>query len=348
MPADVGRDRDPQLFSASGSGSAIPDPREDICLTDLPLAKAPGAVRVNGPLIGMSISVVVMGTGLVVIQASDLTGVQFSFWRLWCTVVALGVLVGVRAIWFGIRPPPASFKWAIWPGLFSGIAQPLMFTAMKWTSVTDVVLLTSLMPLLVSLVAVRILGERPGGRFLAWSLLAVVGAGIVAFGGSTGIEGNPLGMAMAGVSLIGWAFYMVSLKIARMHLDAFTLLWSIFGIAGVVVTIYVAVTGWDFGTVSNRDWILLAYMTALPGGVGLLLMTWSYRWLPASIPPLVLRAEPVVASGLAWWLLSEPITMVHLVGGGLALTGVICAILSPSGQRLMADERTKAHLTEGI
>ena len=317
-------------------------------MIDLPSKKTVVPVRLNGPLMGMAFSVLVMGTGLVVIQASDLTGVQFSFWRIWCTVAALGVVVAVRAVWFGVRPPPASFKWAIWPGLFAGFAQPTMFTAMKWTSVTDVVLLTSIMPLLVSLVAFPILKERPGGRFLAWSLLAVLGAGIVAYGGSTGIEGNPVGMALAGASLIGWAFYMVYLKIARMHLDAVSLLWSVFVIAGVVVTVYVALTGWDVGTVSGRDRMLLAYMTVLPGGVGLLLMTWSYRWLPANIPPLVLRAEPVVASGLAWWLLSEPITMMHFVGGGLALTGVVCAILSPSGQRLMADEQARADLAEGL
>ena len=317
-------------------------------MTDLPLDKTPGARRLNAPLAGMSIAVVVMSTGLVVIQASDLTGVQFSFWRIWCIVLAFGVIVVVRAVWFGVRPPLASLRWAIWPGLLAGFAQPTMFTAMKLTSVTDVVLLTSLMPLLVSLVAFPILGERPGRRFHLWALLAVAGAGIVVYGGSTGIEGNPLGMAIAGASLIGWAFYMVCLKIARTHLDAFTLLWSIFGVAGVVVTIYVAATGWNIGPVSDRDWILLAYMTAIPGGFGLLLMTWSYRWLPANIPPLILRGEPVLASGLAWWLLSEPITMMHVVGGGLALTGVIGAILSPSGQRLMADEHIKAEIAGGI
>lgn len=307
----------------------------------------PRALRLNAPLAGMSVAVVIMATGLVVIQASDLTGVQFAFWRLWCTVVALGILVVIRAVWFNVRPALASLRWAIWPGLSAGLAQPLMFTGMKLTSVTDVALLTSLMPLLVGLVAVPILGERPGHRFHLWSLLAVSGAAIVVYGGSTGLKGNPLGMVLAGVSLIAWAFYMVYLKIARMHLDAVTLLWSIFGIAAIVVSVYVAATGWGIGPVSRRDWLLLTYMTFIPGVVGLLLMTWSYRWLPANIPPLVLRAEPVVASGLASWLLSEPITIMHLLGGGIALTGVVGAILSPSGQKLMDDEKTRAGLAEG-
>jgi len=316
-------------------------------LTDLPPVLTSRRERPNVPLLAMVASVVIMSTGLIAIQASDLTGVQFSFWRLWCTTLAFGVLVAVRAVWFGVRPSPASLKCTIWPGLAVGVAQPLMFTAMKLTSVTDVVLLTSLMPLLVILVAVPILGERPGGRFLVWALLAVIGAGIVGYGGSTGLGGDPVGIAMACASLVAWAFYMVFLKIARAHLDAVTLMWTIFGIAAIVVTIYVAATGWNTGPVSDRDWLLLAYMTAIPGGTGLMMMTWAYRWLPANIPPLVLRAEPVVASALAWWLLSEPVTTLHLLGGGIALTGVIGAILHPSEHKPKAGEQPVGHRVEG-
>ena len=318
-------------------------------MTDLPSDRtSPVGGRLNLPLTAIAVGVVIMSTGLIAIQSSDLTGVQFSFWRLWAAAVGIGGVVAVRAIWFGIRPSRSSLVRAVWPGLFLGISQPVMFTAVKLTSVTDVVLLTSLMPLLVSLVAVPILGERPGARFRLWAVMAIIGAGIVVYGGSTGLEGNPAGMAMAGASLVGWAFYMVFLKIARMHLDAVVLLWSVFAIGAVTVTVYVASTGWDVGPVTIRDWLLIAYDTAVSGGVGLFLLTWSFRWLPANIPPLVLRAEPVLASSLAWWLLSEPITLMHFVGGGVALTGVIGAILSPSGQRLLTDERIKADLVEGI
>ena len=318
-------------------------------MTDLPSGTTrPGESRLNLPLAAVTIGVLIMSTGLVAIQASDMTGVQFSFWRLWAAVVAIGAVVVVRAIWFGVRPPLSSLRWAVWPGLFLGFSQPVLFTAMKLTSVTDVVLLASLLPLLVSVIAIPILGERPGNRFRLWAVLAVIGAGMVVYGGSTGLEGNPAGMALAGVSLIGWALYLVYLKIARMHLDTLVLLWSVFAIGAVAVTVYMAVTGWNIGPVTNRDWLLVVYETVMAGGIGLILLTWSFRWLPANIPPLVLRVEPLVASGLAWWLLAEPITLMHFVGGGIALTGVVGAILSPSGQRLMADERAKANLSEGI
>ena len=286
-----------------------------------------------------------MSTGLIAVQSSDLTGIQFSFWRMWGAVGVLGLLAAVRAIWFGIRPPLSSLRWAVWPGLFLGFAQPLFFTAMKLTSVADVVLLNSLVPLLVSLIAIPILGERPGARFRLWTVLAVFGAAMVVYGGSTGIEGNPAGMGLALVSLIGWSFYLVFLKIARMHLDTIVLLWSVFATGSVGVTVYMAATGWGIGPATSRDLLLVAYTVILPGGVGVFLLTWSFRWLPANIPPLALRAEPVMAAALAWWLLSEPITLMHFIGGGIALVGVAGGILSPSGQRLMADERIKTGLS---
>lgn len=290
----------------------------------------------------MCLSVLLMSTGLIAVQSSDLAGVQFSFWRLWTAVVLLGSLAAVRAVWFGVRTPLSQLRKAVWPGLALGFAQPLFFTSMKLTSVTDVVLLSSLIPLIVSLIAIPLLGERPGNRFRGWTVLAVVGAALVVWGGSAGVEGNPAGMAMAVVSVVSWSLYLVLLKIARNHIeDTVLLLWSIFTISALAVTVYTAASGWDIGPASGRDLLLVLYASLIPGGVGVFLMVWSFRWLPANIPPLVLRAEPVISSALAWWLLSEPIALMHYIGGGVSLIGVIGAILSPSGQRLMANERTK-------
>ena len=299
--------------------------------------------RSNLPLAAMCSSVLLMSTGLMAVQASGLAGVQFSFWRLWTAVILLGALAAVRAVWFGVRPPLSQLRKAVWPGLALGFAQPIFFTSMKLTSVADVVLLSSLIPLIVSLIAIPLLGERPGNRFRGWTVLAVVGAALVVYGGSAGVGGNPAGMAAAVISVISWSLYLVLLKIARNHIeDTVLLLWSIFTISALGVTVYTAAAGWDIGPASGRDLLLVLYASLIPGGVGVFLMVWSFRWLPANIPPLALRAEPVASSALAWWLLSEPVTLMHYIGGGVSLIGVIGAILSPSGQRLMANERNKA------
>ena len=56
-----------------------------------------GAARSNLPLAAICLSVLLMSTGLISVQASDLAGVQFSFWRLWTGVVLLGAVAADAA-----------------------------------------------------------------------------------------------------------------------------------------------------------------------------------------------------------------------------------------------------------
>ena len=307
------------------------------------------ALRGDGlgiPLLAMATSIFIMSTGLVAIKATSLGGLQFSLWRLWIGAAALGLVVVWRlAARPEARPSLSSLRWAILPGLLVAFAQPAFVVSAKLTSVTDVALLTSVTPLIVSVIAVPILGERPGARFRLWVVVAVLGAGLVAYGGSTGLGGDPLGMALACSGVVCWAFYLVILKISRAHMDAIVLLWAILAIAAIGVTLFMALTGWDPGPVTTRDWLLIVYVAVIPGGVGLALMTWAYRWLPANIPPLMQRAEPVLSSAQAHWLLSEPVTALHFVGGGIAIAGVVGAVLDRSGRRLLADAQSKADST---
>jgi len=295
------------------------------------------------PLLAMAAAIFIMSTGLVAIKATSLGGLQFSFWRLWVGVAALGPVVIWRlAVKPEARPSLSSLRRVILPGLLVAFFQPALVVAAKLTSVTDVALLTSVMPLIVSVIAVPILGERPGARFRLWVVVAISGAGLVAYGGSTGLEGGLLGMALACAGVVGWAFYMVILKISRVYLDAIVLLWAILVIAAIGLTVFMALTGWDPGSVTTRDRLLITYVALIPGGVGLALMTWAYRWLPANIPPLMQSAKPVLSGAQAYWLLSEPVTTMHFVGGGIAIAGVVGAILDRTGRRLLAEAQSKA------
>jgi len=294
-------------------------------------------------LLAMAAAIFIMSTGLVAIKATSLGGLQFSFWRLWVGVAALGPVVIWRlAVKPEARPSLSSLRRVILPGLLVAFFQPALVVAAKLTSVTDVALLTSVMPLIVSVIAVPILGERPGARFRLWVVVAISGAGLVAYGGSTGLEGGLLGMALACAGVVGWAFYMVILKISRVYLDAIVLLWAILVVAAIGVTGFMAVTGWEPGSVTTGDWLLITYVAVIPGGVGLALMTWAYRWLPANIPPLMQSAKPVLSGAQAYWLLSEPVTTMHFVGGGIAIAGVVGAILDRTGRRLLAEAQSNA------
>jgi drug/metabolite transporter (DMT)-like permease len=54
----------------------------------------------------------------------------------------------------------------------------------------------------------------------------------------------------------------------------------------------------------------------------------------ANIPPVLQLTTPFLAGALAWVFLSQPITVLHLVGGLVTVAGVAGAVLSPSGRTL--------------
>lgn len=56
--------------------------------------------------------------------------------------------------------------------------------------------------------------------------------------------------------------------------------------------------------------------------------------MAANVPPVMQLATPFLAGGLAWLVLGQPVSGLHVVGGVLTIVGVVGALRSPAGRRL--------------
>lgn len=294
--------------------------------------------RVSGaaarhPLVLIALGVLLYSTGPVFVAASTVSGPVFSFWRLWIGVPALGLLTALHVRAGGRWPDRRAWRWAGWAGLAFGSHQLLMFTAIKATSVVDVSLMNTLAPIIVAIAAVPLFGERPGWRFRAWTVLAMAGAAVVVLGASAGPEGDPLGMAMAVGNVIAFGGFFLLSKLGREDIDVLPFLFGVMVVAAVSVTVFNLLTGEPISIIGGRDLGLAAATGLGPGIVGHFVMTWPLRWVAANVPPVMRLAQPILSGLLAWWLLTEPITAPHLLGGALTLAGVAGAVLTrPSAE----------------
>ena len=59
-------------------------------------------------------------------------------------------------------------------------------------------------------------------------------------------------------------------------------------------------------------------VAAIPGLLGHFSMTWSLKFVPANIPPVIMLSLPFLSGALAWILLGQTITWVRVAGGGQA------------------------------
>ena len=290
------------------------------------------------PLSILAMAMLLYSIGPVLVQASDATGPVFSFWRLLFGVPVFA-LAAAGSRWSrvrnGRRPNPHGWRfwrWIALGGLTFGTHQLLFFSAVKATTVTDVMLIGTLQPIAAAVGALWLFGERPGLPFRAWTSVAMIGAGVVVLSGSAGPEGEPFGMAMALLNVGFYAAFFLIVKRCNTEIDIMSFLLGTLTVAALAVSVFVLAIGDPITAVTGRDLALAAALATTSGFLGHVLSTWAVRLIPANVPPLLKLSQPFLAGGLAWLILGEAATLAHLVGGLITIAGVCGAVLSPSGR----------------
>jgi drug/metabolite transporter (DMT)-like permease len=290
-------------------------------------ARLLAAVRAR-PVVAVWFGTVMFSTGPVMVAAATVPGAVFSFWRLWIGSVVMVLLALVRHRRTGVELTREGVRWMVLAGAAFGLHQLLFMIALRTTSVVDVTLMNTLAPVVVAVLAVPMFGERPGLAFRLWSAVAIAGGLVVALAGSSGPQGQPLGMALAAGNVVFYSLYFVWSKQARNHIETITFLAGTTVVAAIVVSAYVALTRAPVGEIGGHDLLLAAGVAVLPGFVGHFSVTWSLKWVPANIPPVILLLIPVMSGLMAWLLLGQTTTLAKVVGGLLTLLGVAGAVRS--------------------
>jgi len=290
------------------------------------------------PVVFVWFGTFMFSTGPVMIAWSSMSGPAFAFWRLWIGSILLGALAygGHRRDEAngGALVTRAGIIWTARAGVAFGVHQLLFMIAIRMTSVVDVTLMNTLAPVVVAVLAVPMFGERPGVSFRAWSIVAIGGAVLVAIAGSSGPNGQPVGVALAAGNVVAYSVFFVWSKRAREHIDTMTFLAGATFVAALVTSAYALVTGADLDQLTTHDLVLIVAVAALPGLLGHFSITWSLKWVPANIPPVIMLAIPALSGVMAWVVLGQGVAPVKVVGGVITLIGVALAVRSPGARTL--------------
>lgn len=322
--------------------SAAPDPLHLGAPAASPPA-GPGAGRrlqagaAAKPILVVWFATLVFSTGPVMIAAASVSGPVFSFWRLWMGVVIVGTLAVAAHRRAGGGPiGRRGITWTVLAGVAFAVHQLTLMIALRTTTVVDVSLMNTLAPLVVAVFAARMFHEHPGPAFRLWSLLAIVGAAAVAVAGSSGPQGQAAGVAFAAANVVFYSLYFVCSKRAREDITTLNFLAGVTVVAAVLVSVVVLgstvlVSGPPVTDISAHDLVLCLAVAAIPGLVGHFSMTWSLKWVPANVPPVVMLAMPLLSGTLAWLLLGQSVTAAKVAAGAVTLVGVAGAVRASPG-----------------
>jgi drug/metabolite transporter (DMT)-like permease len=253
----------------------------------------------------------------VIAKLSRAPALTFAFDRLWLGAAAMAivaVLARRRLTWATIRA-------SIPAGVLFGMNIVLFLSALKRTSVADVLIIGALQPALTMLVAGRLFGERPTAHHFAWTGVSVGGVVLVTVGSSGTPVWSLSGDLLAIGSLLAFTVYFLVSKKVRQEVAAIEYMTAVTLIAAVVVTPVALLSGQRLPGLRWQDgaWLVL-FVVAAQGGH--LLLAWAHAQVDVSVSSLMILAEPIIAAVAALMFLGEPLRPLQIAGGVVVIVSV--------------------------
>jgi drug/metabolite transporter (DMT)-like permease len=212
-----------------------------------------------------------------------------------------------------------------------GIAlnQILFIGGLSRTSVAHTGLLVALGPVMVLMLSVGSRLEALTGAKVAGMLLSFAGVGILTsgrFAGArqpTGWTGDLIVLSSSAV----FAVYTVLLKKDAHRYDALTLNALTYALGAILLVPVCAKPFLEmrWRAVTVMGWFGALYMVVLGSVIAYLIYAFALTELAASRVAAFSYLQPVIATGLAIWLLAEKLTGGVVAGGVLILGGVYLA-----------------------
>lgn len=233
----------------------------------------------------------------------------------------------VAVLLYGLRDPGAFRSNAPWRQLLRSLfllgSTILNFTALQYLPITVTTTIMFAGPVVVTLLAIPILGEKVGLRRIV--AVCVGFLGVIVVMQPWGAEFHPAMFLSLGSLTSAALYFLLTRLLAGVEANATQQLWSS-GISAVALLPFV-LTGWTWP--QGGTWVPFVVI-GMFGAAGHIAATTAHRWADASILAPVIYIQIFLAA-FAGWLLFDTLPTVWTLGGG--------AIIIASGLYIWQRER---------
>ena len=278
-------------------------------------------------LLALGVGVLVVSTASVLIRellrlevsASTVAALRLSIASLVMAIAAFGSLGAFQKISFRVLSLTA----------ISGICLAAHFItwiqSLRFIPVATSTFLVTTSPIWVALFSFLLLKETIGKKQFLGILIAIGGAGIVL---STSPENSVsseglLGETLAVIGAVSIAIYFVIARSLKEKIDLRVFVFLAYLFASFVVIIWMLIENTESIMIPNDAWVFLIALALGPQVIGHTIFNWAVRRLPATTVSTAILGEPIFASILAWWWLSEKIDPVSAIGFITIVIGIL-------------------------
>ncbi|HUG43081.1 MAG TPA: DMT family transporter [Acidobacteriota bacterium] len=268
----------------------------------------------------LAAGVVAIAFGSIFVRFSqEAPSLTIAFYRMAWAALLMLPFYGWRRLrkgWTILEP------WTPLAGIILALHFAFWIASLKYTTVAVSVLLVNTAPVVVAAVSHFGLREKMawpgwlglglsfcGSAWLVWSDLRLLGSWKGAL------------LALAGAWMLG--LYLLIGGMVRRRRSLIEYVYPVYFIAAL--TLLVLAVAWG-GKLTGFSWSThgsLLLLGLVPQCIGHSSYNWALRYLSAVLISALVLAEPLLATLLAWWLLSEAVAPTVVPGGALVLSGIL-------------------------
>ncbi|UOR10763.1 EamA family transporter [Halobacillus amylolyticus] len=260
---------------------------------------------------------------------SELPPITITFFRLLIAFVVLFPL-GYRSAW-KYRDRFFKYKKPVLVMALSGLAlfNTFIYGALQFTTSSNVAILESIIPAITVVLSAFMLKERLKGIQWGGVGLSLIGAIWVVMDGNilklTVIDWNVGDLIMIG-AIITWAVYSVMVKKYMHKFPPYAAIFVMTGIS-LIALLPIVIIEWSIigiPAMGDSNFIIgLLYLGIFPSLIALIFYNRAVALLGASQASIFLNFLPVVTMIGAYLWLGEEITVMHVIGAGIVIVGVL-------------------------
>jgi drug/metabolite transporter (DMT)-like permease len=207
--------------------------------------------------------------------------------------------------------------------------------ALDVTTASTIGLVLGAIPIFAALFGLALGTERPTGRFWVAAAVSFVGVALVAAGSAGETTASITGILLGLSTAATWAAYSVivaplmrTYTPSRMSAYVIPAAWVAIALTAIPQS---SDQDWELGW---EIWVLLLFATLGPLVLTNVLWFRSIHRIGANRATLAANLQPFVAAVLAVILLSEPLSLLQIVGGALIAAGIL-AVRRRAPQKLL-------------
>ncbi len=247
-------------------------------------------------------------------------------------IIRLGVSLVIFWTLFLFKPTKSTFSRKEWVYLllcaFAAISlnQLLFIKGLSLTLPIHAALLTLITPILITLLAVRMLNEKFSVTKLVGLLLGISGALLLIGGRGKGAPGDNivLGDFLVILSSIAYTFYFILVKpLMDRHAPIEVVRWIFtFGFFFTLPLCFREFTEIQWQAFTGKHWLLL-FMIVIPGtSLAYIFNVYGIKILSASTAGAYIYSQPIFAVVIAMIFLHQKLSLVIIIAGVLIFSGV--------------------------